>query len=897
MTFEDFFREVQGIAPFPWQTVAAHLLAQRRTPRVTVPTGLGKSAMVDAAVWAAAQGGWRRIAFVVDRRIVVDAVHERAQRIAQALAAPGRSPAMAALAARLGPEALQVVRLRGGVHGDDDWVLHPERITVALTTVDQLGSRLLFRGYGVSPRRWPMHAGFFGHDTLVIVDEAHLSAPFLQTLHTLSTQGAGLGVVPMSATLGGHAAPQGGPEAHDLGEEERSPVLALSSADLALPVVQQRLAACKPASLMEAGPGEGDFVRALAAQAVALAEGAGVNRIGIVVNRVATARACFERLHAQGLQAVLLTGRVRAADRDRELMGLLPRIAAGRVRNAADTPLFVVATQTVEVGADLDFDALVTECASLSALRQRFGRLDRLGLRQASHATIVRRLSRERADPVYGDALAAAWDWLQTTAAGQGGTVDFGLLALQQVLERHPPPAEAVPRAATLLPAHLGLLAQTGPFAPALDLAAWLHGPCDRAPDVSLVWRDDLDSADPAGWAAAVGLLPPLQREALALPVGAVRRWLAQARADDDWGDLDASADDNAPPGPTAHGGRQALRWRGPDDCALVSAAEVRPGDTLVVPAAWGGCDRHGWAPQSATPVEDLADACMAARLDTDARARVVLRLTPSRWPSFGKSAGEVEAACAALTALQAQAAESEEDLREALAETRSHLLETVARSGHPLAAQLRSARLEAHPCGWVVRGRGTEELEGVIETGRAVTLEQHHADVGRWASALAEGEPAAGREAVVTAAWIHDAGKVEARMQALLHGSPLAAASGPVLAKSALRRRDEQLAAWRTSGVPKGFRHEFASLEEAQPGDPLVRHLTATHHGYGRPWLPPCADPEAPGARYAHLSSGWLAAWAAVHQGRSPWALAWMETLLRAAVARASMEEAAGDG
>ncbi|MFO0473122.1 MAG: hypothetical protein ACK51Z_19075, partial [Pseudomonadota bacterium] len=158
MTFEDFFREVQGIAPFPWQTVAAHLLAQRRTPRVTVPTGLGKSAMVDAAVWAAAQGGWRRIAFVVDRRIVVDAVHERAQRIAQALAAPGRSPGLATLAARLGPGAPQVVRLRGGVHGDDDWVLHPERITVALTTVDQLGSRLLFRGYGVSPRRWPMHA-------------------------------------------------------------------------------------------------------------------------------------------------------------------------------------------------------------------------------------------------------------------------------------------------------------------------------------------------------------------------------------------------------------------------------------------------------------------------------------------------------------------------------------------------------------------------------------------------------------------------------------------------------------------------------------------------------------------------------------------------------------------
>jgi CRISPR-associated endonuclease/helicase Cas3 len=83
---------------------------------------------------------------------------------------------------------------------------------------------------------------------------------------------------------------------------------------------------------------------------------------------------------------------------------------------------FVVATQCLEVGADYDFDALVTECASLDALRQRFGRLNRGGREVGCQAVILidnkqvkeeSQLDHDKPlDPIYGNALSRTWNRL-----------------------------------------------------------------------------------------------------------------------------------------------------------------------------------------------------------------------------------------------------------------------------------------------------------------------------------------------------------------------------------------------------------------------------------------------------------------------------------------------------
>lgn len=105
-------------------------------------------------------------------------------------------------------------------------------------------------------------------------------------------------------------------------------------------------------------------------------------KVLIVCNQVKSAQDTFEkiRLKYPKVDALLLHSKMKRKDRkqrEKELIGLDENGApTGRFNTTIDACI-VVSTQVVEVSLDISFDLMVTECAPLDSLIQRFGRVNR----------------------------------------------------------------------------------------------------------------------------------------------------------------------------------------------------------------------------------------------------------------------------------------------------------------------------------------------------------------------------------------------------------------------------------------------------------------------------------------------------------------------------------------
>lgn len=845
-----YFEVIAGHPPYPWQQRCyAELLQGRPPPSIPLPTGSGKTTLVLLHLLALSQGAPlpRRLVYVVDRRAIVDQTSTAIQHWVEAIAAiPALAERFATLGAFpvAGDKPIRIGILRGGLADSGDWRLDPALPTVVVGTVDMVGSRLLFSGYGDGRNRRPLHAGLLGMGTVLILDEAHLSPAFEYTLRTVERLNRPCAdhhfqVVTLSAT------PRDGIRS------------ALEIADLDHPELGPRMAATKHLTLHPAEDA--------ATRRQMMLDALGRFEQGAVLCFVRSAQEA-QRLHAGLLNQLdgdrstdvgLLTGTLRGQERARLTESALwQRFATPQPEDRVQPPVWLIATAAGEVGVDLDADHMIMDLAPLDAVIQRLGRLNRSGRNGAATVQLFHIPDDIRLKPKQGGKAKKSkkqgpHDWKEQWVHAQQHTLTLLQpmpdLAPKRFLDLDPEDyaraATPLPRFATLGAERITLLAATGADLTHPPVAPFLHGLSDQ-PDpaeTQILWRQDvvrLIEAGPRACEEALTLLPPRPREVLKLPSRFAAEALAQmARrlgpfrgiviAPDGRFRIDELVDDK-------EGLARQLRYA-----------------TLVLPAAVGGLAAAGFLDprQAGKPVDDLAD-------DDEGLRYEIIEDRPAAVTDW------VERALQWRLPLHDQ---SDED---------------------------------AVPRWWVYARRRPGELTLDADSDltrlalRVEPLDAHNQAVGRAAERIARA--LALPEWIICAlrdagAW-HDTGKRRRVWQ-----------------QAAGNRTDTPVAktprSWFRPNLLGGYRHEFGSLvdaersmpdhgdEQAQRQRALTLHLIAAHHGYARPGFsaPRQWDPELPEALAEPLARRVEQRYIALQAHFGDWGLAWLEGLLKCADARVS--------
>lgn len=963
--FPTFFKRIWGYDPFPWQIRLAEKTAHETWPEwITLPTGMGKTAVIDVAVYNLARQAELpaskriapvRIVFAVNRRIVVDEAFERAKTIASNLKEALGDPtdvlhpvasALLLLSSVEGGQPLETYPLRGATFTTHSWARTPTQPLVITTTLDQLGSRLLFRGYGVSEFARPIQSALLANDALLILDEAHTEKAFSNTLRSISelrVHAAEPLHTPFHAVQLTATPPPGIPDEP----------FALNEADRSHPIIHARLHATKPTELIlvEGAKGASRHKRLAEAMATGAIEclANGHPRVLIVVNRVATAEALKAKLDPpkgkRGHEAAvhLLTGRLRPLDREALVKELNKRHQLKAISPTSDVPpLILIATQCIEVGADYDFDALLSELAPIDSLRQRFGRLNRQGREIEARAMIYapsEALDQGNVDPLYGGCLPSVWDWLSSIEEP-----DFGLAAMESIkpegglLDSLLAPSSDAP---ILLAPHLDLLCQTSPEPHnSPDPSLYIHGPGKNFPEVSVVLRADLDSSSDV--VKMLETLPPLGVEAATVPLHLARKWLGNpCQATDSGGDSpdiltlgEGTNDTVALIAYRCHAGHAA---------PLTDPQELRPGDVLVLSAH----TPHDQLRQLFPCPDDSPwglDHFELAHLRS--RDRLALRFHPAIWEELEEVLPDEGRSDRFREIVSPLFARDEEEDRWFFDE--AVWLESIPQLAAFLAANLPDDspwKAVWHHAAFLADGRPRPKedwkavrypegtWEGAIllnrsrvgftswpldpaDLGRqgssgneAVSLERHSQAVARRAELNALALPPGLRQTLNDAGLWHDLGKLDPRFQALLNGCSLWAVSAKrSLAKSGRRLNSMEPYYRRVAGLPDGFRHELLSalvVEQSlggqnHPERDLLLHLIASHHGRCRAMAPVVPDPtpepfdavvagevihfQGQDVPLAHLSKGVARRFWSLTRRFGWWGLPYLEAMLRLA-------------
>ena len=851
MAFDDDFTLLTGNPPFPWQRAMYERFLSSDFPNACdLPTGLGKTSVIALWLLALAKSSKlpRRLVYVVNRRTVVDQSTAEAERLRERLATAAAKPlrdALDAMAAVNAERPLTISTLRGEFADNAEWRRDPSRAAIIVGTVDMIGSRLLFSGYGCGFRSRPLHAGFLGQDTLLVHDEAHLEPAFQSLLTSIaaeqrrSDEPRPLKVLALSAT----------------GRME--PDFTLGDDDLRDAVVTKRLHAKKGLELHLVEDRK-ELPERIAAKAAELN-----GKVVVFLSSVEHAEKCAQALRKTKKHVVTLTGTMRGAERDELVKD--PIFARFLPRPNVDLRLhggtvFLVATSAGEVGIDLSADHLVTDLPPFDALAQRLGRVNRYGegdaevhvycekLKEPPKATTDRDEDNEdekagkRKDEVeYARfSTAALLSELPVREDGRRDVSPWALRALRREARvEASAPQPDVHHVDGLLFDRWSYTTVTGalPGRPPVD--EWLHGKAEwEPPRTTIAWRREVAwlTKEHLGREKLDDFLadyPLRSREKLSDVTSRVLRHLEKlvARGKD---------------------GMQ-LAWLVRHD----KPAEIMKLDELV----------ECYDPKKNQTLDDAtivlapqAGGLSKGLLDGDADFDLSIAY------DLGPRKGE------------RLVHESEED--------------SAAPTGMRLVRSVRRSVEEDDPLLWwhlyTISRRADDD--GSRSSQKELLLEVHLQRTSTWAARLAEhlGLPDEQRSALSRAGLAHDLGKQRRVWQ-----------------RSIKRFKDPPLAKGPMQPAELGhYRHELGSLHDGDFNDlsenakDLALHAIAAHHGRARPHFPliESFDPELRDEAVAALVREVPLRFDRLQRRYGRWGLAWLESILRAADVLGSEEDEVGE-
>jgi len=507
--FKKAFQGLTGHVPFPWQQCLYDRLVGGALPKACdIPTGLGKTAVIPIWLLAlATQQGKknrksnlpRRLVYVVNRRTVVDQATREAEQVREALRKPELmvvADALRSLAADSADVPLAISTLRGQFADNAEWRNDPARPAVIVGTVDMIGSRLLFGGYGCGFKSRPLHAGLIGQDALLVHDEAHLEPAFQKLISAVEREQQRCGeyrrfhVMALTAT-----------------SREGGNGFTLTGDDLKHEVVRKRIKAKKGIAFC---PVDDEKVLADEVAQLALKHKDSGRAILVFLRKLEDVGKVKGKLEKQCQGAVrTLTGTLRGLERDalaqEDPIFARFRSAKDEANPPAEGTVYLVCTSAGEVGINISADHLVCDLTPFDSMAQRLGRVNRFG--DGNAQVDVAHVSGGDAEMIskkpYERACAQALPLLmRLPKRKKDGRYDAGPAALAKVQRK----LSAEERRAAFTP-HPAILPTTEILFDAWALtsvrerlpgrppvADWLHGIAEwEPPETRVAWREEVE--------------------------------------------------------------------------------------------------------------------------------------------------------------------------------------------------------------------------------------------------------------------------------------------------------------------------------------------------------------------------------------------------------------------